>query len=244
MDKIKIYMGIPSLGDRIDGQCYAMRDIEKEYGDRVEFVYPSECVHRVFHDSMRNVIVKDFLATSCDILWFIDSDVIPHQNALDMVTKRLSEWEVAGFPCPVWMSPTGEQEPQVIFNVYAAKGEGYVPASTPTKGVFMVDGMGTGCMLIKRSVFEKIKTPYFSFTYNEETRERLWGEDLYFCKKLNAVAIQVYTDFQLVCKHFKRICLLDVNNYALNAVKNAFNSWDRSLRDKLASDALKRRLKL
>jgi hypothetical protein len=36
--KIKIYMGIPSRGERSDLQTFVLRDLEKLYGDQIELV--------------------------------------------------------------------------------------------------------------------------------------------------------------------------------------------------------------
>ena len=94
MSKIKIYMGVPTTGTILDVQVTALRKIEELYGDQVEFVYPETCVRRMFHDFARNAIVDAFLATDCDILWFLDSDVAPPDNILDLVVEHGDKWKV------------------------------------------------------------------------------------------------------------------------------------------------------
>src|SRR4051812_8912917 len=100
---IKVYMGIPSTGDRVDSQSYALRVIEKRYADQVELVYPKDCVQRIFHDAARNAIVEEFLASDCDVLWFLDSDICPPPHVIELVTKHWDKWEAAGAPYPIWM---------------------------------------------------------------------------------------------------------------------------------------------
>ncbi len=93
---IKIYMGIPSTGNRRDTQSYNLREIEKRYRDKVELVYPEQCIHRIFHDFARNATVEEFLKTDCDILWFLDSDITPPCDVLDLVVEHGEKWKVAG----------------------------------------------------------------------------------------------------------------------------------------------------
>jgi len=93
MKKTKVYVAIPSVGTVSDLMPYAFRQYEREYGDRIEFVYPKHCVQRKFHDFARNAMVDDFLETDCDILWFLDSDVVPPPHVLDLITKYGEHWE-------------------------------------------------------------------------------------------------------------------------------------------------------
>jgi hypothetical protein len=75
--KWRVYMGVPSTGGINDFLPYMVREWEKRYSDDIEFVWPDVLCQRIFHDAARQGIVEDFLKTDCDILWFIDSDVVP-----------------------------------------------------------------------------------------------------------------------------------------------------------------------
>lgn len=238
--KIKLYMGIPSMGNRSDVQCYALRSIEKKYGDRVEFIYPSVFCSRIFHDFARNEYVKDFLNSDADILWFLDSDVAPPTNILDLITKHGDEWKLAGAPYPLFITPPGYDAPQVAFSVYTkTDGGGMTYAQKiPQDGVAFVDGIATGCIFIKREVFNDLEKPYFEFKYENENRKLTEGEDLGFCRKVSEKGHKFFIDFSMVCKHYKQVDLLDVNNYGIMYANQAVMAYDRALRNEFAKKRL------
>lgn len=235
--KLKIYLGIPSTGTRVDLQTYFFRNIEKKYGDRIEFVYPTQCVHRSFHDFARCAVVDEFLATDCDILWFLDSDVVPPDDVLDIVTDHHEEWQAAGAPYPLWMVPPGGDETCVLFTAYkgvvekeSGEIQGIKMTEVPQSGKEFIDGVATGCMFIKREVFSLLEKPYFEFKYDPITRAFKEGEDLGFCLKLNKLGIKFFIDYSKVCKHYKQVCLLDVNNYAVSWANDKILQYDKDIR--------------
>lgn len=231
--KIKVYVAVPTLGDICAPQLHSLRDMEKFYADSVEFVYPKHFVGRIFHDYARNKMVDDFLATDCDVMWFIDSDIAPPNHTIELVTKHWDEWKVAGAPYPLFIKPSGQDLPKVVFAVYEDLGKGYHTASIPKEGTGFVDGIATGCIFIKREVLEALPRPYFEFKYNTETREMTEGEDIGFCKKVNALGHKFFIDYSMTCHHWKRVNLLDVNNYAINEFNERWLEQDRFLRSQL-----------
>lgn len=239
---IKVFVATPTTGTIIDLQTYALRAIEKQYKDKVELVYPKQCVRRIFHDFARNGMVEEFLESGADVLWFLDSDISPPVNVLDLVTKDLDKWELAGAPYPVFMTPPGKKDPAVVYCIYdnAAKG-GYAPTDIPRSGKTFVNAVATGCMFIKREVIERIEKPYFNFEFKEDSREMTIGEDLGFCRKVNELGYQFFVDYSLTCKHYKNVCLQDVNNYAIEYANNSVMQYDKEVKLKIAvlSDAMK-----
>lgn len=214
---IKVYMGQPSNGNVVDTQAYMLRAIEKKYKDKVELVYPTSCVHRIFHDAAREGIVKDFLASDCDILWFLDSDITPAENVLDLITEHGDKWQVAGATYPIFMGRDATEPRKVMFTAYQenSKGSLSLVPRVPYDGTAFVDGLATGCLFIKKEVFSKLAAPYFEFKYDPVTRAPTVGEDLGFCLKLRDLGIPFFTDYSMVCKHQKSIDLMEVNNYAI-----------------------------
>jgi hypothetical protein len=188
MKKTKIYMGIPSMGDRCDGQVYALRHMEKAYAGSIELVYPEQCIHRFGHDFARNATVEEFLKTDCDMLWFLDSDIHPPDNILDLVTKQGEHWELAGSPYPVFMEPVRGAGLQAVMCVYESDHKGMHLANCPPSGTKFVAGLATGCMFIKREVFAGLEKPYFEFKRDPQSGEVKEGEDLGFCRKVNVTS--------------------------------------------------------
>lgn len=61
-------------------------------------------------------------------------------------------------------------------------------------GLWPCDAIGTGCLLVRREVFEKVPYPWFSFCEGGT-------EDLYFCRKAKKYGYEVYVDANLLCGH-------------------------------------------
>ncbi len=239
--KTKIYMGIPSLGERHDSQNYWLRRMEKLHADTIEFIYPEIYVGRLFHDCARNSYVEQFLASDADILFFLDSDVVPPERFFDLVNIHGDKWDLAGAPYPVWMQQEGFDGPQVTFTVYKDNGQpGKLwPCKIPNSGLEFVEGIATGCLLIRRKVLEQMKKPYFEFKYDPETRQMIEGEDLGFCIKANALGYKFFIDYSMLCHHFKRVSLLDVSNCIEMQKQMAVDQNDKMYRQAIAKMKLK-----
>lgn len=236
---IKVYLGIPSLGMRSDAQGYVLRDLEAKYKDKITLVYPDKCVFRKPHDYARNCIVEDFLKSDCDILWFLDADVVPPLHVLDLITEHGDKWDLAGAPYPVFMTPGGYETPQVVYTVYNRDEKGFHAAAIPSEGTGFVDGIATGCQFVKRAVFEKMQKPYYAFKYHPETCEIIEGEDLGFCRKVSDLGFKFFTDFSMLCRHYKDgIDLVEVNNYAISYAQVQVAAYDQGIRQALAKRKL------
>lgn len=234
MAKIKLFVAMPTTGQVYDSTVHALRGLEKKYSDRIEFVYPDKLVRRIFHDFSRNAMVEEFLNTDCEVMWFLDSDIAPPEHVLDLITEHGDKWKVAGAPYPVFMTPPGEKDCAVFMCVYKHNDtKGMAAADVPYEGVEFVDGLATGCMFIKRGVFEQLEKPYFEFKYDPTDRKMLEGEDLGFCIKVNKLGHKFFTDYSMVCKHYKSVCLLEVNNYAINYANNSVKRYDSLIKSQV-----------
>jgi hypothetical protein len=232
MKRTKVFVAVPTTGSICDGQVYALRDIERNYADQIELIYPEKCVQRKFHDYARNGMVEEFLASEADIMWFLDSDIIPAPHVLDLVTKYGEHWELAGAPYPVFMSPKAGESPQVVYCIFREDAGGLHAASVPMEGQEFVDGIATGCIFIKREIFAQLERPFFEFKFDEQ-RRIVEGEDLGFCRKVNALGYKFFTDYSMVCAHFKTVNLLDVNNYAVDYAKKSIAAYDAQVRPQM-----------
>lgn len=227
----KVFLGLPTTGTVSDFQPYMLRDIAERYKDEVELVYPEQLCQRIMHDAAREGVVQDFLATDCDILLFLDSDICPPKHLLDLVTMHGDKWQCAGAPYPVFMASPGENVRQIVFTVYKAIAPDPVtgkprvaPTDCPNEGATFIDGIATGCLFIKREVFDKLERPYFEFKYDPITRMPIEGEDIGFILKMHKLGIKFFVDFSMACKHFKNnIDLLEMNNYAISYAQKCIN---------------------
>jgi len=69
-----------------------------------------------------------------------------------------------------------------------------------------VDACGMGCMLIKKSVFEKLEEPYFQYTPRSKTSLQK-GEDYYFCEKAKDAGFKIFCDTSVICGHIGTIVI-------------------------------------
>lgn len=234
-------MGLPSNGTVCDFQSYVLRDLQDRYKDEIEFIYPEALCQRIFHDSARCGIVEDFLDSGADIMWMLDSDICPPKHVLDIITQYGDKWQCAGAPYPVFMASPGEAHRQVIFTVYnqiapdpITKAPRIAPTNVPDEGTAFVDGIATGCLFIKREVFDKLERPYFEFKYDPITRQPIEGEDIGFCLKMVKLGIKFFVDFSMVCKHYKNnIDLLEINNYAMSYAKKCIDAQSRAISEQV-----------
>lgn len=219
--KVKVYLGWCSTGQREDLHLYLLRDLKDRYGEICDLILPDMCVHRIFHDRARCDVVDEFLASDCDVLWFLDSDVCPPNHVLDLVAHHYDKWQIAGAPYPIANIAPGCSDFGINWTVYKDVStnevgqRGIHMSELPAEGQEFVDGLATGCLFIKREVFSKLQKPWFEFKYDQETRRIIEGEDLGFALKCHDLGIKFFVDYSMVCGHHKRVNLLEMSNFAM-----------------------------
>lgn len=169
----------------------------------------------------RDVLTQLFLNSNCEYLFFIDSDQsFKPEDVLRMIEegkdiiggvvpkKRINWNSIAGaashgVPAEALSSYSGE------FNLALLPGQAQPEDFTKS---FEVSHIGTGMMIIKRSVFEKLKDYTKPYTYSSmgvlgisagDTMNQYWkcevseegalmGEDVNFCAMWRALGGKVY----------------------------------------------------
>jgi hypothetical protein len=61
------------------------------------------------------------------------------------------------------------------------------------------------------------------------------GEDLGFCLKVSKHGIKFFTDYTMICSHYKTVNLLQVNNYCIDHSNNRIKSYDSEIRHQVAA---------
>lgn len=157
------------------------------------------------HDSARNYCIDQFLQTDDTHLFFLDDDVIPPVDALELLLAADKD-AISGLYPSEWYD-NDEGKIRKRNNVFAdIRPDGELIEATG-KGVQEIASCGGGCLLIKRHVVEeKVPAPWFKFHYNERGLMDV-GEDVDFGKKLKAAGVKLHAHFGVQCQHAKQVLL-------------------------------------
>jgi len=152
----------------------------------------------------RNKVVQDFLSKpEYDYLVMFDSDNVPPVDFLNLVDFQLDIvgslyfGYQKGMIVP-WCLERGKDG---LFTIVDLKGK---------RGLIECDAVGTGAIVIKRSVLEdeRLKFPF----RNEYDADgiKLLGLDINFCKRAKEVGYKVYCHLDYISGHWVPVDLKDV----------------------------------
>ena len=156
-------------------------------------------------DHVRNRIGRIVLdnATFTHVFMF-DSDVIPPPDALD----RLLEVDA---PIVSGITPVCAED-MIVGNVMLMDENGkerhFIMNWDRRAEPFDVSVAGTGCILVRREVFEQVPWPWFRF--EEHYPEGRVGEDMYFCAKARQYGFAIKAHPNVICDHYKKFSLLKI----------------------------------
>ncbi len=139
----------------------------------------------------RNELVEFFLKTACTHILFLDSDTIMPRDGLPRLLSHGKD-VISG----IYALRVGEQKIAVSACRATHSNPPYETIKIPQE-LSKVDAVGAGCLLVKRSVFSRIKKPFFNST----------SEDFYFCENCRKHGIDIWIDPTIKAKHFKEIAI-------------------------------------
>jgi hypothetical protein len=171
------YAYAPSLLDAVELSRACGVPLSLEIGRPIEWV--------------RTKIARAFLATSATHLLMIDDDIVAPEGALDRLLAL--DAAVATAPCPIFV------DGGIVSNVKGLDNEQWV--EVPPDAAFRVAQTGLGFTLIRRDVFEHIRTPWFQFGSAEEGR--MIGEDVWFSNGVTQAGLEIICDGRVKCHHYK-----------------------------------------
>jgi len=159
-------------------------------------------LHYVWHctsgypiDVSRDHLVRKALEDNVDYIFFLDTDVIPHNEILvHLLGWKLPivsglYWTKARLPC-----------------AYKLTSDKHVEALKPqfNERIMEVDAVGAGCLLIDARVFKQIPPPWFKWDmwpWTESNEPPGHSEDINFCLKAKEHGFPIYLDTAMRCKH-------------------------------------------
>jgi hypothetical protein len=175
----KLFVATPMYGGMAHGlyikSCLDLQNVMSKYGIETKFSF-------LFNESLitraRNYLVDEFLRTDCTHLLFLDSDI--GYTAQDVVALMALDKDVIGGPYPKkainWknIAEAIKKNPDIeyseleklvgdyVFNV--VKGTKSFSVTEPLQ----VMEIGTGYMMVKREVFDKMKEAYPKIHYKPD----------------------------------------------------------------------------
>lgn len=133
----------------------------------------------------RNALADVALNNGSNYLMFIDNDMVFKPSAIQRLLDH--DKDIVG----VHYNARGVMGKPVISTVKLADENGNLTSSDHMPAqLFKCFAVGTGLMLVKTSVFPKLKRPYF-VAYEEEDGEH-HTEDVEFCRKAHDAGIDVW----------------------------------------------------
>jgi hypothetical protein len=162
----------------------------------------------------RNRVVKQFLdGTKSDWLLLIDSDEQLSLEAFDKLLETAHDKErpvVAGLVF-AGFGIEGAPYPKPVPAIFQDAPEGFLPLYKYDKdSIFEIDAAGTGCLLIHRSVLEKMREtadknqgPDWCWFWDGPVDGNWIGEDLLFCRRIRALGFPIYVNTGAILPHQK-----------------------------------------
>jgi len=191
------------------------------------------------HAAARNELVMyHFTPEGYTHLLFIDADTVPPGGFIEALLAMKAP--VASGIAHVWRKKQANRPgpaplPAIWHRVLQQDGTPtyQMYGAVPKSGVLVMSDIAIGCfcMMIAADVIARLAKhlPFFKTTYLEETQEKQFSEDIYFCERVTQeLGLPIAVNFDLVCGHYKTINLADVAEYGQNCVEVAEALWQQN----------------
>ena len=206
---MRILIAVPTFESIFPDTFKAIYDLDVS-GHEVDFEYVRgyDCA------KARNLIGQLAIKKNADYVLMVDNDVIMPRDAL----KNLLEDDkdvVFGY-CAHRGHDNRYDGRTTICRLYDSKGKKYFDYTKDSMYTgqemrtfrenndykIQIHGAGTACVLIKTSVFEKLKFPWFRWV--EYDMKRQLSEDLFFCEQCKVAKVPLFVDSRVECGHIFR----------------------------------------
>jgi GT2 family glycosyltransferase len=138
--------------------------------------------------NQRTELIKNALEEDVTHLLFIDTDMRFPMATLERLLAHDKDIVAVNYPTRKFpIQPVAFANDQTNDRVFTEK---------DSTGLESVASVGMGIMLIKASIFDKIKLPYFMIGFSAAHQEYT-GEDIFFCRKVRAAGYEVFIDHDL-----------------------------------------------
>jgi hypothetical protein len=203
----KLFIGIPCHDGRVNIKtAYALAQLMPEAMRLGIAVTLSDISNCSIITLARNSLVAEFLKTDCTELLFIDSDVVVTPDDILRLMAQSSDKDICA-----GAYPRRARDKKFFTDLYWTENN-----ELEFEGSLMrVKRVGTGFMLIRRHVIEKMIEAHPEWSYkNKPTGERMSalfdfdiiddqyvGEDYLFCDRATQMGFKVYIDVDISLPH-------------------------------------------
>lgn len=213
--KDKVVIAFPHSGTICTELAMNLVDLTRERASRIDSIVGVGNVSLLTRT--RNIIVKNFLDdTTADWLLMVDSDEVLSVETFDLLVATAHEVDrpfVAGLVFAAFYEGTQLRPVPVIYRHTEQGGlqpwDDYTPDS-----VVDIDASGTGCILIHRKVFEKMRLEAlpnqgsdWAWFNDGAIAGRWFSEDLLFCRRVAALGFPMVAHTGAVLPHKKSFWL-------------------------------------
>lgn len=168
----------------------------------------------------RNELTARFLdTTDCQWLLMLDSDMQLSLDGFDRLVDTVHDTDrpiVAGLYFGAWPGELFPTPCPLIFRAEQGTTRFIPIADYPVDQVIPVDSAGTGCLLIHRSVFEKMQAdanPHqgtqWCWFQDMPVNQDWFSEDHWFCSRAREIGFPIHAHTGVVLPHRKRFWLSD-----------------------------------
>ena len=149
---LKYVIAIPHMGSIHPELAKYLITLGQKYGNEIQFMFRSQNPVSV----NRNALVEEFLKTEAEWLLFLDDDMNPKTDLLEMCNSGKDVMQAVtcilqnNVPQPLIMRKVDNSD-KILFKQIEEDLDNAID------GLIPVDGVGTGCLLINRRVFNIIE---------------------------------------------------------------------------------------
>lgn len=190
MDLSQVMVGVPTRGRINYNTAQRLLELQERYPQVTYSVEASG----ISSAHTRHMLIRRFLQTECDVLLQVDDDVIPPMTVFNLAE---STYDLTGGVYLIIMANFNIPFP----GAFKWVGTSYAPIDHifGRTGRVPVDGVASGCLAVKRHVYETIKAP-FTIPYSEDG-VATGSDDLAFCSKAREAGFTIAADFGIWCDH-------------------------------------------
>jgi GT2 family glycosyltransferase len=195
----RILIGIPTA-KYIEVETFkSIYDLEPPANCELEFQY----FWGYNVEQVRNIMVSWALRNNFDYLLSVDSDIIMERDTLQKLLHCQDQQKAISSGVYI-QRKEGVRIPEIYVHNPQTGGQKNIDISEVQQDrLIEVEGVGFGCCLVRRDVFEKVGNPWFQYHSNIEF-DKVLSEDVDFCIKARTQGYKIVVDTSIKLLHISK----------------------------------------